>query len=208
MRCAVLPCLLSSLAYGQPAAPVAPAFVTPSATPAGTGLYRPNAPVGHPAAPLSPHKRVLPPTKESGIWAGDAPRASAAVPAFVTIEDVEIPIPEADSADARVVACGRGTGSALNAKKESMRDALGRMLPDMKQCVVYLAWRHCMLSDVWPDGGGDAAKRIVSFSDALMMEPPPKCKAWVVGLNDYLTRPFDWHLRAWYHQQYKQDAPP
>lgn len=62
----------------------APAVVAPAATPAGTGLYRPNAPNSAPAMPPSPHKRYLPPTKEPGVWAGDA-KASATDGNGVTI---------------------------------------------------------------------------------------------------------------------------
>ena len=60
--------------YSQ-AAPEA-AFPVPALTPIGTG-----APVvGQPGPqqpelyPRSPHERVLPPTREPGLWAGDEPR--------------------------------------------------------------------------------------------------------------------------------------
>ncbi|MDC0708836.1 DUF6310 domain-containing protein [Stigmatella sp. ncwal1] len=44
----------------------------------GTGLPTPGQPgrVRPQPLPRSPHKRVLPPTREPGLWAGDAPRAS------------------------------------------------------------------------------------------------------------------------------------
>jgi hypothetical protein len=51
--------------------------VRPPAVP-GTGLPTPGQPgqVRPQPLPRSPHKRVLPPTREPGLWAGDAPRAS------------------------------------------------------------------------------------------------------------------------------------
>jgi hypothetical protein len=51
--------------------------VRPPAVP-GTGLPTPGQPgqVRPQPLPRSPHKRVLPPTLEPGLWAGDAPRAS------------------------------------------------------------------------------------------------------------------------------------
>nr|WP_225410576.1 DUF6310 domain-containing protein [Stigmatella hybrida] len=51
--------------------------VRPPAVP-GTGLPTPGQPgqVRPQSLPRSPHKRVLPPTREPGLWAGDAPRAS------------------------------------------------------------------------------------------------------------------------------------
>jgi hypothetical protein len=51
--------------------------VRPPAVP-GTGLPSPGQPgqVRPQPLPRSPHKRVLPPTREPGLWAGDAPRAS------------------------------------------------------------------------------------------------------------------------------------
>jgi hypothetical protein len=51
--------------------------VRPPAVP-GTGLSTPGQPgqVRRQPLPRSPHKRVLPPSLEPGLWAGDAPRAS------------------------------------------------------------------------------------------------------------------------------------
>ena len=51
--------------------------VRPPAVP-GTGLPTRGQPgqVRPQPLPRSPHKRVLPPTREPGLWAGDAPRAS------------------------------------------------------------------------------------------------------------------------------------
>ncbi len=51
--------------------------VRPPAVP-GTGLPTPGQPgqVRPQPLPRSPHRRVLPPTREPGLWAGDAPRAS------------------------------------------------------------------------------------------------------------------------------------
>jgi hypothetical protein len=51
--------------------------VRPPAVP-GTGLPTPGQPgqVRPQPLPRSPHKRVLPPTREPGLWGGDAPRAA------------------------------------------------------------------------------------------------------------------------------------
>jgi hypothetical protein len=65
--------------YSQ-AAP-GPAFPAPPLTPSGTGAPRVGQPgQGAPEYPRSPHHRELPPTREPGLWAGDAPQASRAGP--------------------------------------------------------------------------------------------------------------------------------
>jgi hypothetical protein len=77
---------------GCASAPDAPetyawAPVRPPAVP-GTGLPTPGQPgqVRPQPLPRSPHKRVLPPTREPGLWAGDAPRASQEQEAHPTPE--------------------------------------------------------------------------------------------------------------------------
>jgi hypothetical protein len=209
MRSVVLLCLVSALAYGQSATPPgAPAFSAVESAPHTVGQPGHLAPE---AVPRSPHARILPETpetrREAGVWAGDE---EAPEPRVLVLEGVRIPIPEVEDANdlARVASCGRGTSAALSAKKEGMREALDRALPDRKTCTVYLAWRHCMLAAFWPEEGRESAERIVKYADSLMMEDPHRCKTWALGLKDYLTRPFDWHLRAWYRQQYKRDVPP
>lgn len=44
-------------------------------------------------APRSPHKRVLPPTKEQGLWAGDAPKASIEPLAPAYVDGILLPYP-------------------------------------------------------------------------------------------------------------------
>ncbi|MFY2559162.1 DUF6310 domain-containing protein [Corallococcus terminator] len=80
----------------SPEAPATYAWapVRPPAVP-GTGLPTPGQPgqVRPKPLPRSPHRRVLPPTREPGLWAGDAPRASA--------EPEANPTPETSSSNRR-----------------------------------------------------------------------------------------------------------
>lgn len=64
--------------YRQSAFPVAPAFNPAMDAPHTVG--QPSY-VGEPERlPVSQHRRVLPPTKEPGVWAGDEPQAALGMP--------------------------------------------------------------------------------------------------------------------------------
>jgi hypothetical protein len=75
-------------AAGQPAEYQRGTFTPPPPAPLRPGV---GAPVlGQPGQsqavmPRSPHRRVLPPTREPGVWAGDQPRAAG----FEDVKDVE-----------------------------------------------------------------------------------------------------------------------
>jgi Family of unknown function (DUF6310) len=81
--------------------------VRPPAVP-GTGLPTRGQPgqVRPQPLPRSPHKRVLPPTREPGLWAGDAPRASQ--------EPEANPTPESAGRN-------RGPPAALTAERRNPR---------------------------------------------------------------------------------------
>lgn len=80
--------------YSQ-AAP-SPAFPAPLLTPSGTGAPIVGQPgQGAPEYPRSPHHRELPPTREPGLWAGDAPQASRAGPQEGSQEGAPRPLRDA-----------------------------------------------------------------------------------------------------------------
>lgn len=72
-----------------------PANPAPTYTPPGTGLPMPSFPgPGVRNIPRSPHKRVLPPSKEPGLWSADRPKASIIAPA-PTLLGTTLPVPDA-----------------------------------------------------------------------------------------------------------------
>lgn len=162
-RLAVLLLVLSACASGPPAtyqqaaAPMAPAFVPPVATPTGAGLYRPNASVSHPAAPLSPHKRVLPPTKGRGVWAGDQPQAAAT---DLEVLDVAMPMPPelAPSASALFVECVRQTADVFFRANDLATRAM-RHTKAERSCVVNALVTEC-INNAMRDTKDDAVRAL------------------------------------------------
>lgn len=90
-------CATSSTEYRQ-GAPGVPAVRPPAMRP-GYGAPMLGQPgVTAPGVPRSPHNRVLPPTKEPGLWAADAPRASGTDDA-PTLYGIVLPFPEGATSD-------------------------------------------------------------------------------------------------------------
>lgn len=146
LRVALL-CLLSSVAYGQAARPMPPAFNPATDAPHTVG--QPGY-IGSPEkAPRSPHKRVLPPTKMQGLWAGDTKAARYGGPA--TFEGVTIPIPWVAS-EAEL---GNAPTCAWALSELLKRDALGGLLDQLAEerriCAVAKAWDYCMRVDFYDD---------------------------------------------------------
>jgi hypothetical protein len=98
-----------------------------------------------PELPRSPHHRVLPPSREPGLWAGDEPRAGRSGPQAepvllgVTLPGLPITDTEKDVGPARAcVAMWNDAlpGTRLAAKVNALR-------PAEKQCMVALMFRDC-----------------------------------------------------------------
>lgn len=68
-----------------------------------------------PPLPRSPHQRVLPPSKEPGLWSGDGPRAALDLPELL---GVSLPVPEESWFTVKDAAedCERGLQRAIAAK--------------------------------------------------------------------------------------------
>lgn len=98
--------LLASASYGQAAIPMvparppmvrpvtnAPAFPTPGHTPAGAGLPGERVP-GSGDVQRSPNKRILPASKEPGLWAADGAPVASSAPAPLFNVPLPYPVPE------------------------------------------------------------------------------------------------------------------
>jgi len=117
-------------APGTPAAPVY--------TPNGAGLYDPTRGTQQPTVPRSPNKRVLPATKEAGLWAADgAPTASARELLF----GVDIPDPAGSAvlvdASRACVDTVAHAARAVGADKDAML-----FPPRVRSCMA--AWAYFM----------------------------------------------------------------
>lgn len=117
-----------------------PSYPGATYTPAGAGAYR-GDPLPSKPVPRSPNKRVLPATREPGIWAADgAPQASMPYRIF----DVEIPFP----ADARTVDGKRQTGECASGVMLALLSS--RLHDEMmahpfaaRRCMAAQAYRSC-----------------------------------------------------------------
>lgn len=156
MRLLTLVVLVScSLAHAQamrppPASAPGPAIIIqqpptyPGATytPTGTGLPTMGQPgTQRPAVERSPNKRVLPPTKEPGLWAADGAPVAAA---RHHLWGVEIPLPEGAMAhlvEREAWHCANGMdGVAKGIRKVAFIDTLPE---DVRRCMVARAQYHC-----------------------------------------------------------------
>ena len=110
------------------------------------------APPGHmpmPGAyPRSPHTRLLPPTKNPGLWAGDT-KAVTRYGGTIMFLDVNIRIPEV--ATEEELGYAETCKWALNGVLAANDKALGRELLDMydeyRGCAVLQMWDYCMRVD-------------------------------------------------------------
>jgi hypothetical protein len=121
--------------------------VRPPAVP-GTGLPTRGQPgqVGPEAEPLprSPHKRLLPPTREPGLWAGDAPRASAEAEPTPALVGVLLPYPpEAHTVEERepTMRCAQSLYDA--ARAVDMVAPLRKLSERQRRCVVAQLYSAC-----------------------------------------------------------------
>lgn len=115
-----------------------PYFPTPGATPSGAGAYRgdplPAAPV-----PRSPNKRILPATREPGIWAADgAPVAMARHQLW----GVEIPLPDGGAyVEREAWQCAAGMDEVSTATKKV--STIASATEAARRCMVAIAQYTC-----------------------------------------------------------------
>lgn len=170
----------------------APVFVTPGYTPAGAGLpeYMPgmNAP---PAAPRGKDRRVLPPTRELGVWAadGDETRAAKAGDVLpVSISDVVLPFsPTATTATERAPTkrCAYSMNIALSMTGD--HPAVRALSPEqIKTCLAARLYQYCsvMMSTKADREGSSSAERwkatmtaAVQFAEKACLNVPESATA-------------------------------
>lgn len=129
----------------------APVFVTPGHTPAGAGLPEYMPVYETPTIERGRDRRVLPPTREPGIWASDEPRAgdTEPVPADPILFGVRLPFaPEAQTDLGRLPTrlCAFNMGRALSASSDF---AQARRLNDFeKACLAAKLYAFCAATNL------------------------------------------------------------
>lgn len=95
--------------------------------------------------PRSPHKRLLPPTQEPGLWAGDGPRAARPTidPNAPRFFNVPLPLPDAPDAYDKKVATHCGAAMSLAAKWASTAEWYGRLDNKRQQCIAAALYSFC-----------------------------------------------------------------
>lgn len=121
----------------------APAFVTPGATPAGAGLpeYVPGT-----AAPVSrgTDRRVLPPTREPGVWASDKPKISGEIATPVML-GINIPIPVDDNGKPDYLfanQCAEATDTMF--KESTLKAPAQRLRYEERECLTARIYDMCI----------------------------------------------------------------
>jgi hypothetical protein len=113
----------------------------PVHTPAGAGASHGGLPGAQKATlPSSPNKRLLPPTKEAGLWAADGAKASLAPP---PVYGVELPYaPSAGNDEKRVTyACAATMSQATVATGANAASAAYPAY--VRECLAFAALEHC-----------------------------------------------------------------
>lgn len=153
MRPFLLLFLLSSVANAQAVRPPPatgpliiqqpPSFpASPAATPAGAGASHGSLAAPEKAVPRSPNKRLLPRTKEAGLWAADgAPQASLPRHALWGVD-----IPPMRNDEGRVVAgetewCMKGLAKAADAA--GWRERIENYSAEVRACMAATAYLRC-----------------------------------------------------------------
>lgn len=96
--------------------------------------------------PRSLNSRVLPPTKEPGLWSADRPRASAPAAEAPVLYGMEMPVPDEVGAAARFHAamCARSLEDATRtARKARLVEGLSRQ---QKACLALQLQGLCLLT--------------------------------------------------------------
>lgn len=135
--------VMPSPVVAPPITYVSPPGGIPGATPAGTGLGEPRSPDWNGReVPRSPNKRILPATKEPGLWAADTVKATAND--APTLYGVAIPYPDNAVTTEDRAAVGACVGTMNDAARETQQTAVIAAYPeDVRRCLAAHAYYHC-----------------------------------------------------------------
>lgn len=140
-------CASSPTTYRQGAPGFAPVAPAPAYAPPGAGAPMVGQPgqQGAPEVPRSPHKRVLPATKEPGLWASDSSAASN-LPAVPRIVGVDLPFPPGATKDEEKY-IARTCGQEMSRVVQGLRtlnkwDVTGLSLEE-RRCIAARLYEHC-----------------------------------------------------------------
>jgi hypothetical protein len=175
----LLSVLVASVAAAQAVAPMTPPmrppavrpvvnepyFPTPGSTPAGAGAYVPTSDGNGVHVPQSPNKRILPATKEVGLWAADG--AQGAATTMPAIFDIALPYPVgATTPDAQWWSnvCGRTMTDA--AKRKGTDVHFAGLSMHLRQCLAAKSYLRCAegIRDLFK--GGARPNRVVDEMQA------------------------------------------
>lgn len=123
----------------------------PVYTPNGAGLPGERVPGSiQSSVPRSPNKRILPPTKEPGLWAGDGTvKASDQLPDVPMIAGIELPFPPGAATDKDKLhtrLCALGMSLLIpDVARELQWDAMALPL-DVRRCIAARLYEHCTSS--------------------------------------------------------------
>jgi hypothetical protein len=119
-----------------------PSFPTPGATPAGAGIEVPTPEGDVQVVPRSPNKRILPATKEAGLWAADG--APQAVLDNTSLFGVEIPFPDAAPTQFDKRHTSACVSSMNKAAYDTAQQATIAALPEgVRRCLAAQAYEFC-----------------------------------------------------------------
>lgn len=145
----LLAVLLSSVVHAQAVRPApAPAAAPPprpgaTYAPAGGGASHGGLATPEAAVPRSPNKRLLPPTKEAGLWAADgAPVAASTNEIFGAV----VPLPQHPplGADHLLGVCAADMTAAMRAVR---MDKMLAFPDDVRRCLAARAYFQCALRE-------------------------------------------------------------
>lgn len=155
MRLLLFVVLLSSAAHAQAVRPAPspgplvqqpPSYPGATLTPAGAGASHGGLAAPEKVLPRSPNKRLLPPTKEPGLWAADG--APVAV-ARRQLWGVVIPLPDGEAADVLEYEAWHCSMYMEGAAKGTPSERAIRAFPeDVLRCAVAISQHHCATSEV------------------------------------------------------------
>lgn len=94
--------------------------------------------------PRSPHTRVLPPSREPGLWAGDSPRASndvAVKPSLLGVTLPGIPLSRTQVDNGPALVCAQTWGLAI--PRSGLSDKVNALDAPTRQCMVAQMLQFC-----------------------------------------------------------------
>lgn len=153
-----------AVSLAQPAGPPhAPAFNPVQDAPHTVGQPGHLAPE---PLPRSPHKRVLPPEKGPGIWAGDEPKAAISSPPMFLGEAIPLPTPE-DGARPEVRVCSDLFGFAIAGEPELLT-RIRALAHNRRRCIALRRFQECMA-----EHAGAESHRIAAFALGVIRRECP-----------------------------------